>query len=160
MNRATWDQTWCAVADAVALRSACVVRRVGCVITSLDNRVHWVGYNGPPAKYMPHGWLIQGAGCVAWCPQGAGVSDRCVSVHAEINALLQSDITRRVGGVVYTSQAPCWKCALAIAGSSAAKLVTRDWEPRRAAVKADVLDLMADCGIRVSTDWWEGADRA
>ena len=153
MRRATWDETWASVADAVSLRSACAVRRVGCVIASADNRVHWVGYNGPPARLHPGLDDGDGASCGLWCPQGGGIGPACVSVHAEINALLQSDFSRRAGCVVYASQAPCWKCSLAIAASGAARLVTRPWEPIRASLAADVGDLMTDCGISLTTDW-------
>lgn len=132
-ERPTWDETWVAVASAIAARSRCEKRQVGCVLVSADNREHWVGYNGPPAGFWKPVELEGKPDCRFYCPQGA--SDRgtlCVSVHAEINALIQSSRRGREGGTAYVTAAPCWKCALALANSGVVQVVSPPYEADRA----------------------------
>lgn len=137
--RSTWDETWVAVASAVALRSDCSVRQVGALVASADNRDHWVGYNGPPGGFQTPSGLAGQRGCENYCPQSQreswgdpGASGApCVSIHAEVNALMQSDRSLRTGGTIYVTAAPCWKCALAVLNSGVARLVCPPWEQDR-----------------------------
>lgn len=143
--RATWDETWVSVAGDVAGRSACNVRQVGAVIVSADNRDHWVGYNGPPGGFREPSGLLAAGGCGNYCPQGLAASQGaqgppCVSIHAEVNALMQSDRRLREGGAVYVTAAPCWKCALAIANSGVSRLVCPRWEDGRRQLGREVRD--------------------
>lgn len=151
MARPGWDETWLAVASAIAGRSDCEPRQVGVVIVSPDNRDHWVGYNGPPAGYLESCGIRRPNGCRNYCSQGAGASERgsgllegllCVAVHAEINALMQSDRALRAGGTVYSTAAPCWKCALAVANSGVSRLVCPPYEPERDALADEVIKVM------------------
>ena len=160
--RQSWDETWQQVASAVARRSACVVRQVGVAIVTADNRDHWVGYNGPPA-----GWLRGDLGgpdnarCGNYCPQGfkassgpSGASEApCVSIHAEINALMQSDRSLRKGGTAYVTAAPCWKCGLALANSGLDRLICPPWEHDRSELGARLRGVFEDTrgGIQVTT---------
>jgi len=117
MERVSWDGLWMTVATAVSMRSLCVKRQVGAVVTDASHRVLGTGYNGPPAG------LKINEPCDFWCPQGAGQADACLSLHAEINALLYTDRRLREGGTIYVSTAPCLKCSLAIANSGIGRLV-------------------------------------
>lgn len=100
MDRPTFEQTFFAVAEAVARRADCTRLQVGAVIT-VGNRIWATGYNGPPASGQPG--CLQGA-----CPRGRfsyeelpgyrqGNQDHsdCISIHAEINAMDQFDAIRR-----------------------------------------------------------------
>ena len=160
--RTSWTETWAAVADTIAKRSACGVRQVGAVIVSPDNTAHWAGYNGPPAGYTEVLGLTKVIGCASYCPQGTlapgesvwasapGDADRpCLSIHAEINALIKSDPELRQNGTAFSTAAPCWKCALAIANSGVDKLVCRDWEADRIELKSDIVELYNKLDIRI-----------
>jgi deoxycytidylate deaminase len=50
MTRASWQDTWLEVAFAIAKRSSCTNRQVGCVIVDTTNRPVATGYNGPPGR--------------------------------------------------------------------------------------------------------------
>jgi|GEM_PF-2765269 len=143
------------VAADVAARSACGVRRVGAVVVSPDNRDHWIGYNGPPAGFRGSLGLPDDSGCASYCPQGGRGSEEvrgvpCVAIHAEVNALMQSDRRLRAGGTVYVTAAPCWKCALAVANSGVARLVCPDWEDWRQADALRIAGVYRDSGLTIT----------
>ena len=112
-------EVWLEVAHTVAQRSRCVRSQVGCVLVDADDRIISTGYNGPPAGYA----LAKGREtCAAFCPRhdteyGKPDFSDCPSVHAELNALLYSERSRRIGGVAYITRAPCTDCAKALAAS-------------------------------------------
>jgi len=64
-TRPSWDETWLAVAGAVAKRSLCVRDQVGAVIVSPQQRIVATGYNGPPA-----GFCHNEQPCSDWCLRG------------------------------------------------------------------------------------------
>jgi dCMP deaminase len=101
----------------VASRSTCARRQVGAIIVSVDNYVLATGYNGVPRGFVH---------CIDQPCLGAndkaGNSERCLAVHAEINALLQcQDITK--AHKMYTSVMPCFACAKVIANTPIKKLI-------------------------------------
>lgn len=138
MTRSTWDQTWLAVAAAVAQRSRCVRFRTGTVIVDPRNRIVATGYIGPAAKW----WKLvddepipsENGLCHEFCDRGAhGPTDEtrlsysdCVSIHSELNALLVCDRADREGGTIYVTSVPCWTCAKAIANSGLKRAVIVD----------------------------------
>lgn len=131
--RPTWDDTWFAVAQAVAQRSLCERDKVGAVVVSHSNRLLETGYNGPPA-----GFQTDGQGCGSWCTRAMysmkpyfdgsnpdlprrpalkpDYSD-CPSLHAEANALLRGDRSARERGTIYITSGVCFGCAKMIANS-------------------------------------------
>jgi dCMP deaminase len=117
VTRVEWDEVWMRTAEVVAERSLCDTRRVGAVIVDASNRVVGTGYNGPPAP------AEAATPCGQWCPQAYSGSDVCLSLHAEVNALMYSDRSTREGGTVYVTQPPCLKCTLAICNSGVRRLV-------------------------------------
>lgn len=128
LERTDWGTTWMNVAEAVAKRSKCVRRQIGAVIVTSDNSQIWVGYNGPPAGWVPQ-FIPLGSTCEMWCPRAqqndATVGyDNCITIHAEENALLKSDPTLRKGGTIYVTSFPCWVCAKSIANSGLVRVVT------------------------------------
>ena len=145
--RAGWDETWQTVAGAIALRSACELRQVGAVVVSPGNDQHWVGYNGPPAPWRPARPYGVAPLCSHYCPQAALGANWCVSIHAEVNALMKSDPVQRRGGLFVVTAGPCWKCALAIANSGVARVSWPTYEPEREDLSIKVSVLMEQCGI-------------
>lgn len=151
-SRPSWTQTWMAVAEAMALRSKCVRRQIGAVIVSPDNSQIWVGYNGPPAGWMPTNDVTT---CEMWCErskfnQATAGYDNCITIHAEANALLKSDRALRRGGTIYVTSFPCWDCAKMVANSGIKKVVTRLDEERDAhRLPHRTIEMLADSGLEV-----------
>lgn len=148
--RASWDETWMSVANAMAGRSGCTNRQVGAVIVDPMNRPVSVGYNGPPAGLQAFG------SCSAYCPRSIenqgdrGASyDNCTSVHAEANALLFADRRDYRGGTIYVTNPCCWDCAKLVANSGVSRVVFRiSQEDSHADVETPAQFLEA-CGLRV-----------
>ena len=137
VTRPTVEEWALGVAEAVSARGECTRRRVGAVILDAQNRICGAGYNGaaPGAESCLDGACPRGQhyeivpfqhggsdGCAcgnAWpCPEAAPVGSSydtgpgaCISVHAELNALLDvSDRSRLEGGTLYVTTAPCEGC--------------------------------------------------
>lgn len=106
------------MARTLARRSLCVRSKVGAIITAPDGRIEGEGYNGPPAGFH-HG----SQPCNIWCkrsssaPAPAPDYSDCPSIHAEANALLMSDRSKRLGGSIYITSHICFGCAKLIANS-------------------------------------------
>lgn len=113
-----------------------------------------VGYNGAPSG-LTH--CIDGG-----CPrlnQGSAPGssyDNCVSVHAEINALVNtSSRDSRMGGTLYVNGEPCYSCAKAVANSGISEVVyTSDPDYVYQDFKK-VEDLFEAMDIRLSRVPWE-----
>ena len=112
--RPPWDAYFMHLAHLASLRSNCMKRRVGCVLT-LNFRILSTGYNGTPRGLTN---CNQGG-----CPRcnssgstgGAGLST-CLCLHAEENALLEAGRERiREGAVLYCDTCPCLTCSVKIA---------------------------------------------
>ena len=117
--RPSWDEYGLTLARAVATRADCSRRRVGAVILDKEHRVVGAGYNGAPSGKI---------GCLSGgCPRAtSGVEpgspyDNCISIHAEVNALLHS--SHRGGGTIYVTDKPCNWCSKVIAGSGLDRVV-------------------------------------
>lgn len=126
MPRASWDDVWVGVAQAVAQRSRCARDQIGAVVVSSTQRIVATGFNGPPAGYDSTEY-----DCSHFCTRGrAGPTEAtaisyadCVSIHAEANALLFCDRRDREGGTIYTTSHVCWSCAKLVANSGLARVV-------------------------------------
>lgn len=97
-NKPTWPQYFLRVAQVIASRSECLDKQVGCVITDHQNRIIGTGYNGFPAGGLNL--------CTSVCAKDMGES--CEMVHAELNALLYSDVSR--AHAMYVTLPPCSNC--------------------------------------------------
>lgn len=89
--RPSWDQYFMGLCELASLRSNCMKRRVGCIITS-ENRVISAGYNGTPKgiKNCNEGGCKR---CNDNCARGSNL-DTCICLHAEENALLEAGRAR------------------------------------------------------------------
>jgi len=101
------------LASLAAQRSNCMKRRVGCVLTSPDNRIIATGYNGTPRNLTN----CNAGGC-ARCNGALGSTaalSTCLCLHAEENALLEAGRERiRPGSVLYCNTCPCLTCSVKI----------------------------------------------
>lgn len=112
--RPPWDAYFMHLAHLASLRSNCMKRRVGCVLT-LNFRILSTGYNGTPRGLTN---CNQGG-----CPRcnnsgstGGAALSTCLCLHAEENALLEAGRERiREGAVLYCDTCPCLTCSVKIA---------------------------------------------
>lgn len=153
------------VARTVAKRSICVRAQVGAVIVDVHNRVVATGYNGPPAGYAPWAVYCDGGDDFHGPNAGTAVCVRglrgptaetaisyadCVSVHAEANALMHSDRSRREGGTLYLTSVCCWTCAKMVANSGLVRIVlTEEVVDVQHRHPDQTLQLFDDCKIVV-----------
>jgi dCMP deaminase len=98
-NRIPWDEYWMNIVSDVALRSTCLRRQIGALVT---------GYNGAPRGFTH----CLESGCrrdKLNIPSGER-HEECVGVHAEQNALLQAGRDAN-GATLYVNAFPCKICA-------------------------------------------------
>ena len=91
---------YCRVAKAIAYRSTCIDKQVGCVITDEHNIIISTGYNGSPKDY-PH------CDAIGYCIKEKG--GVCLAVHAEINAIMKCANIRDIRHI-YLTLSPCLEC--------------------------------------------------
>lgn len=130
-KRPSWGIYFLEMAQVVSRRADCRRRQHGAVIVTSDNRVASTGYNGAAAGRP---------GCLSGaCPRGLLSYDelqtmasydegpgRCISIHAEQNALLYSNWERIQGGTIYITGEPCPTCRRLIDGSGLRRVVWPD----------------------------------
>lgn len=114
-ERPSWDAVYLQMADLVAQRSTCPRLACGAVIVSPEYQVLTTGYNGAPRgerHCTEYGCIIEGGHCVR-------------AVHAELNAILQGARlgVSLHGGVLYVSNRPCIRCAVAITQVGLSRIV-------------------------------------
>lgn len=136
------DQTWYTVAESVAHRGTCPRRQVGAVVVDCNGEIVATGYNGAP-RGLPH---CTDAGCINDTEDHA----RCKrSVHAEINALIQSGSYNSRGGTLYVTTFPCIECAQAIINSGIVRVVYGDAYATQAHLRETVNDLFDAAGVEM-----------
>lgn len=89
-TRIDWDEYFYNIARDVAMRSTCLRRKYGAVIVDKDRRIVATGYNGAARGELD---CLQKGKC--WreehnIPHGQQY-ERCISVHAEQNAIINCD---------------------------------------------------------------------
>lgn len=89
-----------------------------------DGRTLATGYNGGP-RSIEH---CETGGCPRLGENSPSLSDpsNCISLHAEINALIHADHSLIQGGTIYITGPPCFECAKAIGNSGLARVVWFD----------------------------------
>ncbi len=110
----SWDEYFMGVSLLAAKRSKDPNTQVGACIVSSDNIILSTGYNGFPI------------GCsddeFPWAREGADTKYRFV-VHAELNAILNSNGKSLKGAKIYVDLFPCNECAKAIIQSGIKEVV-------------------------------------
>ena len=132
MNRPTKDEYYLNIAEVVAQRATCLRRQYGAVIVK-DDEIISTGYNGAPrgepnccdvgfcwreANHIPHGEQYE----------------KCVSVHAEQNAIISASRKDLLGSTLYLvglengvrieSPKPCDICRRLIKNSGIHTVIT------------------------------------
>lgn len=127
ITRPNWAEYFLQIAETVSLRADCRRRQHGAVVVK-NNQIVATGYNGAAAGTPG---CLEGA-----CPRGllgydvvkeftnydAGAG-RCISTHAEINALLRAGFDRTNGATIYITGEPCPTCWKTILAAGVAKAV-------------------------------------
>jgi len=139
MERPSKDMYFLEIALSVAARSTCLRRKFGAVIVK-DNTIVGTGYNGTSRGVVN----CDEVGCikdVMELPQGRAY-DYCPAVHAEENAIINSNRADRIGATLYlsgidrggnyTMALPCQRCRRKIINSQIERVVVlmNDGSPR------------------------------
>jgi dCMP deaminase len=168
-SRPTWDEHWIDAARNAAKRSLCSRDQVGAVIVNTRREIVATGYNGPPA-----GFEHDDKPCRTWCARAAGQEGLgfltvvgkpvpktpapdlldpaygdCPSLHAEANALMMSDKTRRYGGTLYVNSHVCFSCAKLIANSGLRRAVVAPSQESMHRTPSTGYALLNNCGLDV-----------
>lgn len=154
MDRPDKTMYFLKIALAVAARSTCLRRRFGAVIVN-GNTVVGTGYNGT-AKGVVNCSLV---GCIKnemKLPSNQAY-DYCPAVHAEENAIINSNRADRIGAKLYlagidaegnyTKAVPCQRCKRKIINSEIEEVIILNeaGEP----VRYNVVDW-----VQEDTDWY------
>jgi dCMP deaminase len=150
MARPTWDEYWVQAARNAATRSLCSRDQVGAVIVDVHNEVISTSWNGPASGFEHHDQP-----CVLWCARAQkdqdfdpGYND-CPSLHAESNALMMSDKTRRRGGTIYVTSHVCFPCSKLVANSGLSRLVVAPAHDHAHRDPGRGYTLLLNCGMKV-----------
>jgi len=116
IQRMSKDEAYLRMAEALAWRSTCLDKQVGCVITNIKNEIIATGYNG-----APRGWIhcIDTGICLV---EKYGSKDLCPSAHAEQNALMQCRVPEQIH-TIYVTLSPCINCIRIINNTSCKRIV-------------------------------------
>lgn len=142
------------IALSVAKRSTCLRRKFGAVIVK-DNTIVGTGYNGNARGVVNCSEI----GCIKnimQSPQGMAY-DYCPAVHAEENAIINSNRADRIGATLYiaglkedgtyTLALPCQRCQRKIINSQIEKVILLKDDGKPMTIKVDEY-------IKGDTDWY------
>lgn len=132
-NKETIHQYYMRVAQSTAVRSTCLDKRVGCVITDKDKNIIATGYNGNPRGYSH---------CAnnGYCAKTIIDPLPCLAIHAEINAIIKcADISEIYA--IYVTLSPCLE-GLKIILNTSCKYIYYSEESKKSSI-AKTIWLMA-----------------
>jgi len=147
------DDFWLEVAKAFSLRSTCIVRRFGAVLVK-NNILVGAGYNGSMRGSI-------NCSDVGFCRKRAlgGKEyeyDLCMSVHAEENTILNSNVDDRIGATLYITSLtaegitavsePCRRCKRLIVNSQIGRVVIK-------AIRSGVISYNPNDWVREDILW-------
>lgn len=110
----TWDEYFIGVAILASKRSKDPSTQVGACIVNQDNIILSTGYNGFPLGCSDDAF--------PWAREGDETKYPYV-VHAELNAILNSNGKSLQGATIYVALFPCNECAKAIIQSGIKEVV-------------------------------------
>ena len=106
MVRPNIDSYYLAMLPLIASRATCPRRQVAAILVDERGKLVSIGYNGVPTG-LPH--------CIdtpcAGAGDASGDTSRCIAIHAEVNAMLQAQASRRRPHTLFCSTTPCFNCA-------------------------------------------------
>jgi len=152
--RQSWDSTWMQMAEVIAKRSTCTNRQVGCIVVDINNRPISAGYNGPPSGFRPLP-VSDTNDCSSYCPR-SNTSERgldygnCVSVHAEMNALMFADRRDYYSGTIYVTSPCCYDCAKAVSNSGVKRVVVKLTAKDSHSDNEKGLAFLEECGVKTT----------
>jgi len=142
----SFDEIYMNLASNLALRSHCVKKQVGAVLTR-DTRIISLGYNGPPAGTH---------NCDEEWPETGCARDRkgsCyLALHAEANAILYAakNKTDLEGSTLYVTLSPCLPCARIIFSVGIKKVFYRDSYAAYKGIESDEgVEFLRKFGVKV-----------
>ena len=154
MDRPDKTMYFLKIALAVAARSTCLRRKFGAVVVK-GNTIVGTGYNGT-AKSVVNCYKV---GCIKdemQLPQNR-FYDYCPAVHAEENAIINSNRADRIGATLYIASIdtegnhikaiPCRRCKRKIINSEIEEVITLD--EARKPVRFKVVDW-----VQEDTAWY------
>lgn len=111
VTRPDWDSYFLGIANAVSQRGDCTRSQVGAVLVGPDRRIISTGYNGtmPNVSGCLDGGCPRGRFSYESLPSNDDYSN-CIAVHAERNAVIYSDTSKRFGSTLYVTRRPCVGC--------------------------------------------------
>jgi dCMP deaminase len=127
-TRPDWDTWFLEIAGVVSKRADCRRRQHGALVVDVDHRIVGQGYNGsPPGE----------PGCLLGaCPRGLLNYDelktmssydsgpgRCISTHAETNAIIDAGREKCKAATIYITGEPCPGCRKTIAAAGITRIV-------------------------------------
>lgn len=145
-KRPSFDEIYMDLAKNLALRSHCVVMKVGAVLTR-DTRIISLGYNGPPAGTNNCDEEWPQTGCERDSKGGCSLA-----LHAEENAILYAAKNKSAmeGATLYLTLSPCLPCARLIFASGITKVVYKDSYAQYKGLKSDEgLDFLKKFRVKV-----------
>jgi dCMP deaminase len=157
MERPDKDRYFLGIALSVAARSTCLRRKFGAVIVK-DSTIVGTGYNGT-ARGVVNCFEV---GCIKDemdAPKGEAY-DYCPAVHAEENAIINSNRADRIGATLYiagidrdgrlTMALPCQRCRRKIINSQIGSVVIMSNEGK--SLYFDVADY-----VKEDSNWYQDA---
>ena len=104
MANIDWDEYFMGLALWTSLRSKDAHTKVGSCIADENNRVVGLGYNGMPNNCKDSEMI--------WKREGDGIDNKhFYVVHAEANAILNSERQKLPHSIMFTTLFPCHECA-------------------------------------------------
>lgn len=119
MDKPAFDDIFMSLAHTIALRSHCVRKKVGAVLTK-DTRIISIGYNGPPAGTYNCDEKWPTTGCPEQMKGGCSLA-----IHAEQNAIIyatKQNIALQ-NATLYITLSPCLPCARIVYSMGIAKVI-------------------------------------
>jgi len=123
--RATRDDVYITIAQAMATRTTCIRRGVGGVAVDVNGIVLSTAYNGVP-KGFPH--CNEGNPCDGACSPSGTNLDGCEALHCETNLVLHLK-DPNVVDTIYLTTSPCFNCTKLLLGTSTKRILFVDEYP-------------------------------
>jgi len=136
-KRPSWDEFWFLMAMVYSTRGTCDRLRAGCVIVK-DKHLVGAGYNGSP-RGLPHcdevGHLMINGHCER-------------TLHAEENAVLNTERRNLEGATAYVLGTPCLRCTRLMINSGIKKIYHLG-EYGNALGKEYILEMVKGAGVEL-----------
>lgn len=123
-ERPTTDEFYLGIVLEWKKKGTCPRRQTAALLVDKYGGQISAGYNGPPRGYP---------NCIEIpCPgvkDESGNTERCVAIHAEVNAIRQAGSRLSEGVTIYCTTQPCFRCSLEIANTNIKRVLFIDGYP-------------------------------